>query len=577
VVTYEYYGWGALERVTGLRDEEYEFDYDSAGRLDTLSYPGGAGTRYAYDGEGRLALRMTWDSGGAYLQADTLIYDGRGKLLSGQRASGSKVRNVYTGLGQLAASEWWLTTNWKLDEWTVDGLSHNSESRFADYAAPEVNYLYTYNPKGELTSRELPPTDTVDATQLYRVYDGVGNMRFGYESKWDWSPPDFEEVYAHSHQSAYGADQKLQFYEQFGRQVPDVGEPDQADDLRQEFRYDALGRRVLVRNLHRPYCDTQERDCTHAIERYIWDGDQLLYELRAPGDTSDALETEYGSGRKHGRVAYVHGGGIDTPLGLVRYDFGTVLLVPHADWRGQWELATDEDGADYADCTVSCLSFDWPSTAARSYLEVANRNGRADWVGSLIRDQRDPSGLLYRRNRYYDPLAGRFTQPDPIGLAGGLNVYGFAAGDPVNFTDPFGLCAPACTLPGLVVAGGAIVVAGAAILVVQQGGNPLEIFEATGEAVRSLIGGALAAVSKKRHETHLRGHEAVIERHFMWLAGGGPPDKDPNRGADDWKKHIRKHIRLIRDRLERMSGNRRTREEWLRKLEEWERRLEEFG
>ena len=33
-----------------------------------------------------------------------------------------------------------------------------------------------------------------------------------------------------------------------------------------------------------------------------------------------------------------------------------------------------------------------------------------------------------------------FTQEDPIGLAGGLNLYGFANGDPVNFSDPFGLC-----------------------------------------------------------------------------------------------------------------------------------------
>jgi uncharacterized protein RhaS with RHS repeats len=44
------------------------------------------------------------------------------------------------------------------------------------------------------------------------------------------------------------------------------------------------------------------------------------------------------------------------------------------------------------------------------------------------------------RNRYYDPATGKFTQEDPIGLAGGLNLYGFAGGDPINFADPFGLC-----------------------------------------------------------------------------------------------------------------------------------------
>jgi hypothetical protein len=32
-----------------------------------------------------------------------------------------------------------------------------------------------------------------------------------------------------------------------------------------------------------------------------------------------------------------------------------------------------------------------------------------------------------------------FTQEDPIGLSGGMNLYGFAAGDPITFSDPFGL------------------------------------------------------------------------------------------------------------------------------------------
>jgi hypothetical protein len=52
---------------------------------------------------------------------------------------------------------------------------------------------------------------------------------------------------------------------------------------------------------------------------------------------------------------------------------------------------------------------------------------------------RDALGQTYIRNRYYDPATGQFTQPDPIGLAGGLNSYGFAAGDPVSYHDPYGL------------------------------------------------------------------------------------------------------------------------------------------
>ncbi|HEX5177906.1 MAG TPA: RHS repeat-associated core domain-containing protein [Gemmatimonadaceae bacterium] len=62
------------------------------------------------------------------------------------------------------------------------------------------------------------------------------------------------------------------------------------------------------------------------------------------------------------------------------------------------------------------------------------------WHGSLFAEGVDDAGLMYRRNRYYDPATGQFTQEDPLGLAGGVNAYGFANGDPVNFSDPFGLC-----------------------------------------------------------------------------------------------------------------------------------------
>jgi RHS repeat-associated protein len=119
--------------------------------------------------------------------------------------------------------------------------------------------------------------------------------------------------------------------------------------------------------------------------------------------------------------------------------------VTHLNWRGMPDLGTFPDGAtkkcDASGCTDLNMDFDW---AAR-HMSVHYRRPRNDlkplpWLGSLILNKQDATGQIYARNRYYDPQTGQFTQQDPIGLAGGLNSYGFAAGDPVNFHDPFGLC-----------------------------------------------------------------------------------------------------------------------------------------
>ena len=49
------------------------------------------------------------------------------------------------------------------------------------------------------------------------------------------------------------------------------------------------------------------------------------------------------------------------------------------------------------------------------------------------------TGLYYYRARYYDPKVGRFISKDPIGLAGGINLYSYVGNNPVNFVDPLGL------------------------------------------------------------------------------------------------------------------------------------------
>ena len=49
------------------------------------------------------------------------------------------------------------------------------------------------------------------------------------------------------------------------------------------------------------------------------------------------------------------------------------------------------------------------------------------------------TGLLYFGFRYYNPSTGMWISPDPLGESGGLNLYSFNAGSPVNFYDPYGL------------------------------------------------------------------------------------------------------------------------------------------
>ncbi|MFQ5705793.1 MAG: RHS repeat-associated core domain-containing protein, partial [Gemmatimonadales bacterium] len=112
--------------------------------------------------------------------------------------------------------------------------------------------------------------------------------------------------------------------------------------------------------------------------------------------------------------------------------------------RGGYDSGTDTTGTQFG-CAPTysqgCPDLGWPGEFRLTYHNSDPTGAPPEWFGSLIQDKRDATGLMYMRNRYYDPATGRFTQQDPIGLAGGLNLYGFANGDPVNFHDPFGLSA----------------------------------------------------------------------------------------------------------------------------------------
>ncbi|HYR11592.1 MAG TPA: RHS repeat-associated core domain-containing protein, partial [Longimicrobium sp.] len=356
------------------------------------------------------------------------------------------------------ATSWSSTTSIPtVEEYRSDPLGHLYWSRTRN---PETGrapaMLYTYGPGGsavvEKAAHQLhSPQNPWRPDTTYARLDQAGNVRasgqrtYGPTSSGDGN--QFTRVSASAAQHYYGADEKLRFLQKY-----DWNEQRQNGTF-DEYRYDALGRRVLQRMRRDSLCYGAGADCTSAIERYVWFGDQLLYEIRAQGGdnvTSAGLESDGAGGDEFGRVGYTHAAGIDAPLSVIRqgYVSGSIAIFPHSDYRGAYHAGSVSNGAAY-NCGPSdpCLYVVWPKKYWGGYWDGGDP-AAGDWAGSLIRGQQDISGLMYRRNRYYNPQTGQFTQSDPIGFAGGLNAYGFGAGDPVSYSDPYGLCPPEDTNNG---------------------------------------------------------------------------------------------------------------------------------
>jgi RHS repeat-associated protein len=89
---------------------------------------------------------------------------------------------------------------------------------------------------------------------------------------------------------------------------------------------------------------------------------------------------------------------------------------------------------------IKVIEHDGTAPVAQDYDAFGAADGAVAKNGPGFNGAPSVDGFQYLRNRWYDPNVGRFTQEDPIGFAGGINLYAYAGSDPVGYSDPYGLC-----------------------------------------------------------------------------------------------------------------------------------------
>ncbi len=438
----------------------WRYAYDAEGRIEALAAEGGATTRFRYGEDGRLRSVITSAGEGLAFR-----YDAQGRRIE-ERARGAgldqrieirhegELEERRTPFGDVVFSR---------ERGRVVRL--DSEAGAFTFAFDEAGRrVATTFPSGAVARSELDPLGQTTALTVrregearalleLRVAYGADHRpaavtrdgettRIGYDAAGRLSAAEGPHVSQRFEYDADGnrvrevergavregaldargrlvrrGDERLE-YDAAGRLIART----RAGREVARYAYDAWGRLVAVRRGGRTIrytYDPLERIATRSVDgaltRYVYDADRLLAEVGP-------------NGRER---VYVYGPGRDEPLAYRDRGRGRE--------RDTWTYL-------HADALGTVLA----------YSDAAGR--RVDRVaftpfGELARGPRDPdrplfyagrlvdreAGLVSMRARFYVPELGRFLDPDPAGLAGGLNAYVYVENRPLEATDPSGL------------------------------------------------------------------------------------------------------------------------------------------
>ncbi len=301
-----------------------------------------------------------------------------------------------------------------------------------------VQKQFEYDPSDNLIGRLDQQVDTHHSQLLH--YDATGRIMarqdnaigqsetFAYDAAANLldGPTPGTGLVEHNRLLTY--QDKRYRYDAFGRMI----EKRSSKHGVQRFRYDALHRLVEVHKqtsngatvvkmtydpLDRRIEKTEHTASGYRIghTRFTWSGLQLLQEHKN-NQTSLYIYVDEGNEP----LARVDGEG---SLQKIRYY--------HNDLNGLPEQLSEFDGQTVWQARYRVWGSVVEEIREPYYLEEQNLRFQGQYLDR-------ETGLHYNTFRFYDPDIGRFTTPDPIGLAGGLNLYTYAP-NPLTWIDPFGL------------------------------------------------------------------------------------------------------------------------------------------
>jgi RHS repeat-associated protein len=364
------------------------YDYDSAGRLATITYPSGMVVAYTYTREhvtdilvnGATALTgityepfggpSGWTFGNGQLYQRTVNLDGQltaHTLGAEQRVLGYNLAGNITSLS---------------DSQTT-GLGYDELNRLTSATSPVFDLAWDYDPNGnrqhQRSAEELTTYEYKTGTNRLRAIDAATYALVKHDANGNRTSDG-------NHRYGYDPRDRL------------VNVDEGATAL---YEYNALGERTA-------------KQIATGRRRFAYDGWKLLGEYDADGH---ALQETVWLG--------------DLPVVTVQTD---VSYYIHPDHLGTPRVIADQSGR-----TV----WRWDSEPFGS--DEANEDPDGDGV-RLGHGLRFPgqyydgeSGLSYNYFRYYDAPSGRYSTSDPIGLYGGPNTYSYVSNDPANRLDMDGL------------------------------------------------------------------------------------------------------------------------------------------